>query len=283
MEKKLNSLKKMLESNFIEIGDKESMNALNNNDESLFLSITECGLKWQKKKIESLFEVSSISIDDFESEVFKKCIEFEYISECLKPSKKNFYFINLSGLYYLDSKKNKNIKNLVVKKLQDNFYKEIKWVLKDEEKLIVSLLLIFNAFSEEKSFEFTTKNETKVWEFMKEDLSRGLVEIGICQSFQDKIDAKSTKYASGKNFLSGQPSILSRTGLFMPNNGSYYLELKTDADYDFLVSLLFNGFGYSEKLAFVELIENLGRDLFMNSVLEDIFDFNDKLRSMLLH
>ena len=283
MEKKLNSLKKMLESNFIEIGDKESMNALNNNDESLFLSITECGLKWQKKKIESLFEVSSISIDDFESEVFKKCIEFEYISECLKPSKKNFYFINLSGLYYLDSKKNKNIKNLVVKKLQDNFFKEIKWVLKDEEKLIVSLLLIFNAFSEEKSFEFTTKNETKVWEFMKEDLSRGLVEIGICQSFQDKIDAKSTKYASGKNFLSGQPSILSRTGLFMPNNGSYYLELKTDADYDFLISLLFNGFGYSEKLAFVELIENLGRDLFMNSVLEDIFDFNDKLRSMLLH
>tara|TARA_B110000090_G_scaffold141249_1_gene155260 strand:+ start:452 stop:1303 length:852 start_codon:yes stop_codon:yes gene_type:complete len=283
MEKKLNSLKKILESNFIEIGDKESMNALNNNDESLFLSITECGLKWQKKKIESLFEVSSISIDDFESEVFKKCIEFEYISECLKPSKKNFYFINLSGLYYLDSKKNKNIKNLVVKKLQDNFYKEIKWVLKDEEKLIVSLLLIFNAFSEEKSFEFTTKNETKVWEFMKEDLSRGLVEIGICQSFQDKIDAKSTKYASGKNFLSGQPSILSRTGLFMPNNGSYYLELKTDADYDFLISLLFNGFGYSEKLAFVELIENLGRDLFMNSVLEDIFDFNDKLRSMLLH
>ena len=283
MEKKLNSLKKMLESNFIEIGDKESMNALNNNDESLFLSITECGLKWQKKKIESLFEVSSISIDDFESEVFKKCIEFEYISECLKPSKKNFYFINLSGLYYLDSKKNKNIKNLVVKKLQDNFYKEIKWVLKDEEKLIVSLLLIFNAFSEEKSFEFTTKNETKVWEFMKEDLSRGLVEIGICQSFQDKIDAKSTKYASGKNFLSGQPSILSRTGLFMPNNGSYYLELKTDADYDFLISLLFNGFGYSEKLAFVELIENLGRDLFMNSVLEDIFDFNDKLRTTLLH
>ena len=283
MEKKLNSLKKMLESNFIEIGDKESMNALNNNDESLFLSITECGLKWQKKKIESLFEVSSISIDYFESEVFKKCIEFEYISECLKPSKKNFYFINLSGLYYLDSKKNKNIKNLVVKKLQDNFYKEIKWVLKDEEKLIVSLLLIFNAFSEEKSFEFTTKNETKVWEFMKEDLGRGLVEIGICQSFQDKIDAKSTKYASGKNFLSGQPSILSRTGLFMPNNGSYYLELKTDADYDFLISLLFNGFGYSEKLAFVELIENLGRDLFMNSVLEDIFDFNDKLRSMLLH
>jgi hypothetical protein len=283
MEKKLNSLKKILESNFIEIGDKESMNALNNNDESLFLSITECGLKWQKKKIESLFEKSSISIDDFESEVFEKCIEFEYISECLKPSKKNFYFINLSGLYYLDSKKNKNIKNLVVKKLEDNFYKEIKWFLKDEEKLIVSLLLIFNAFSEEKSFEFTTKNETKVWAFMKEDLSRGLVEIGICQSFQDKIDAKSTKYASGKNFLSGQPSILSRTGLFMPNNGSYYLELKTDADYDFLVSLLFNGFGYIEKLAFVELIEKLGRDLFMNSVLEDVFDFNDKLRSILLH
>jgi hypothetical protein len=283
MEKELYNLKKILQSNFIEIGDKESMNALKNNDESLFLSITECGLKWQKKKIESLFEVSSINIDEFESVVFKKCIESEYISECLKPSKKNYYFINLSGLYYLESKKNKNLKNLVVKKLQDNFYKEIRWVLKDEEKLIVSLLIIFNAFSEEKAFEFTTNNETKVWEFMKEDLSKGLVEIGLCQSFQDKIYAKSTKYASGKNFLSGQPSILSRTGLFIPNNGSYYLELKTDADYEFLVSLLFDGFGYSEKLAYVQLIERFGRDLFMNSILEDIFDFNDKLRSMLLH
>jgi hypothetical protein len=283
MEKELYNLKKILQSNFIEIGDKESMNALKNNDESLFLSITECGLKWQKKKIESLFEVSSINIDEFESVVFKKCIESEYISECLKPSKKNYYFINLSGLYYLESKKNKNLKNLVVKKLQDNFYKEIRWVLKDEEKLIVSLLIIFNAFSEEKAFEFTTNNETKVWEFMKEDLSKGLVEIGLCQSFKDKIYAKSTKYASGKNFLSGQPSILSRTGLFIPNNGSYYLELKTDADYEFLVSLLFDGFGYSEKLAYVQLIERFGRDLFMNSILEDIFDFNDKLRSMLLH
>lgn len=283
MEKELNDLKKILQSNFIEIGDKESMNALNNNDHSLFLSITECGLKWQKKKIESLFELSSINMDEFENEVFKRCIDSEYISECLKPSKKNFYFINLSGLYYLESKKNKNLNNLVVKKLQNNFYKEIRWVLKDEEKLIVSLLIIFNAFSEEKSFEFTISNETKVWEFMKEDLSRGLVEIGICQSFQDKIGAKSTKYASGKNFLSGQPSILSRTGLFIPKNGRYYLDLKVEADFDFLASLLFNGYGYSEKLAYVELLEKLGRDLFMNSVLEDIFDFNDRLRSIILH
>ena len=63
MEKKLNSLKKMLESNFIEIGDKESMNALINNDESLFLSITECGLKWQKKKksLDSI-EVTKVSL-----------------------------------------------------------------------------------------------------------------------------------------------------------------------------------------------------------------------------
>jgi len=283
MDKELSDLKKILQSNFLEIGDKDSVNALKNNDESLFLSITECGLKWQKKKIESLFEVSSINVYDFESDVFKKCIKSEYISECLKPSKKNFYFINLTGLYYLESKKNKTLKNLVIKKLQDNFYSEIKWVLKDEEKLIISLLIIFNAFSEEKAFEITTNNETKIWEFMKEGLSKGLVEIGICKSFQDKIDAKSTKYASGKNFLSGQPSLLSRTGLFIPNNGSYYLKLKTEADYDFLVSLLFDGYGYSEKLAFVELIEKLGRDLFMNSVLEDIFEFNEKLRNTILH
>lgn len=189
---------------------------------------------------------------------------------------------HLSGLYYLESKKNKNLKNLVVKKIQDSFYKEIRWVLKDEEKLIVSLLIIFNAFSEEKAFEFTTNNEAKIWEFMKKDLSKGLVKVGICQSFENKIGAKSTKYASGKNFLSGQPSILSRTGLFIPNNGRYYLELNTNADYEFLISLIFDGFGYSEKLAYVELIEQLGRELFMNSLLKDIFYFKDKLRSALL-
>ena len=283
MDKTLNNLKKILQLKFIEIDEKESKNILNNNEKSLFLSVTECGLKWQKKKIENLFELSSININDFESEVFKKCIELDYISECLKPSKKSFYFINLSGLYYLESKKNKNLKNLVVKKLQDKFYKKIKWVLKDEEKLIVSLLIIFNALSKEKAFEFNVKNEIKVWAFMKEELSSGLVEIGICQSFQDKIDAKSTKYASGKNFLSGQPSILSRTGLFIPNNGSYYLDLNADADYEFLASLLFYGHGYSEKLAYVKLMDKLGRDLFLNSILEDIFDFNDKLRTILLH
>ena len=49
MDKELNNLKKTLQSNFIEIGNNESMNTLNNNNDSLFLSITESGLKWQKK------------------------------------------------------------------------------------------------------------------------------------------------------------------------------------------------------------------------------------------
>lgn len=283
MDNQLKSLKEKLFDSFQNLGAKDAVSLLKSNGNSLFLAVTECGLKWQKKKIEILFEDSAFRKEEFENETFEQLLKLEYVSECLKPSKKDTYFINLNGLYYLESKKNKNLKKLVVKKLQDNFYKKIKWVLKDEEKLIVSLLIIFNAFSEEKAFEFTAKNEIKVWEFMKEDLSKGLVEIGICHSFQDKIDAKSTKYASGKNFLSGQPSILSRTGLFMPNNGSYYLNLNTDADSHFLVSLLFDGFGYKEKLAYVELIEKFGRDLFMNSVLEDIFDFNDKLRTILLH
>ena len=258
------------------------MNSLRNNEESLFLSITECGLKWQKKKIESLFEISSVNMGEFQIEVFKKCVNSEYISECLKPSMANYYFINLSGLYYLESKKTKNLKNLVVKKIQDNFYKEIRWVLKDEEKLIVSLLIIFNAFSEENAFEFTTNNEAEIWEFMKKDLANGLVHVGICQPFDDKIGAKSTKYASGKNFLSGHPSILSRTGLFIPNNGKYYLALNTNADYEFLISLIFCDFGYSEKFAYVQLIEQLGRELFINSLLKDVFSFQDNLRSAIL-
>lgn len=283
MDKQFNKLKNILLTNFQEVGGKESTSILKNNNQSLFLSITECGLKWQKKKIESLFEMSSIFKDDLEQDTLKACINSEYISECLKPSKKDFYFINLSGLYYLESKKIGNLKTLVIKLLQNNFYKEIKWVLKDEEKLIVSLLIIFNAFNEESAFKFSSDNENDIWDFMKTNLALGLEQVGICDSFQEKIDAKSTKYASGKNFMSGQPSILSRTGLFIPNNGVYHLELKNESDFEFLVDLLFDDLGYSEKLDYVELIEKLGRELFMKSILPDIFVLNENLRSKILH
>ena len=283
MDKQLNKLKNILHSNLEEIGGKDSINILKSNNESLFLSITECGLNWQKKKIEGLFEMSAIPKGEIGDETLRDCLSSEFISECLKPSKKGFYFVNLSGLYYLESKKISNLKFLVVKLLQNNFYKEVKWVLKDEEKLIVSLLIIFNAFSADDAFKFFPESENKIWDFMKTNLALGLNKIGVCASFQDKIEAKSTKYASGKNFMSGQPSILSRTGLFIPNNGAYHLELKSDADFDFLVILLFNGFGYSEKLSYVELIEELGRELFMNSLLPNIFIFNETLRAKILH
>ena len=283
MDKQLNKLNNSLLTNLEEISGKESASILKSNNESLFLAITECGLKWQKKNVETLFESSSIHKDSFDEETLKECMNSEYISECLKPSKKDFFFINLSGLYYLESKKNKNLKLLVVKMLQNSFYKEIKWVLKDEEKLIVSLLIIFNAFNTNNAFKFSPNNENDIWEFMKNNLASGLTKIAICSSFQEKIDAKSTKYKSGKSFMSGQPSILSRTGLFIPNNGEYNLELKTDADYQFLVDLIFDGFGYSEKLAYVELIEKLGRELFMQSILPNIFVFNEILRTKILH
>lgn len=283
MDRQLNTLKNILLANLIKIGGKECANIIKNNEESLFLTIAECGLKWQKKKVESLFDMSSIHKDNLEPETFKAIISSEYVSECLKPSKKEYFFINLSGLYYLESKRNSNLKILVVKLLQNSFYKEMKWVLKDEEKLIVSLLILFNAFNKNNAFNFSSSNENIIWDFMKNNLAKGLTNIGVCVSFQDKIEAKSTKYRSGKSFMSGQPSILSRTGLFVPNNGTYHLELITDADFEFLVTLLFDGFGYTEKLAYVELIEQLGRDLFMESILTDIFSFNEKLRKIILH
>lgn len=283
MDSQLNILKNILLTNFLEVGGKESANVIKNNKESLFLSITECGLKWQKKKIESLFEMSSIHKDNLEQETLKAIINSENVSECLKPSKKEYFFINLTGLYYLESKRNSNLKILVVKLLQNNFYKEIKWVLKDEEKLIISLLIVFNSFDEANAFKFSTSNENIIWDFMKNNLAKGLVDIGVCMSFKDKIEAKSTKYASGKSFISGQLSLLSRTGLFVPNNGAYHLELITEADFEFLVSLLFDGFGYTEKLAYIELIEQLGRELFMESILTEIFSFNEKLRKVILH
>ena len=279
----LNELRNNLRIRLEEVGGKESTNILINNNDSLFLSITECGLKWQKKKIENLFEISAVFNEEVDDVDLKDSIDAGYVSECLKPSKRGFYFINLNGLYYLESKKISNLKTSVIILLQNNFYKEIKWSLKDEEKLIVSLLIIFNAFSSENAFKFSSKNENEIWEFMKTSLAFGLSEIGICGSFQEKIEAKSTKYASGKNFMSGQPSILSRTGLFVPNNGEYHLHLTNNADNQFLVDMLFDGYGYTEKLAFVELIETLGRDLFMKSILKDIFSFNEALRKTILH
>lgn len=283
MEKLLNELRNNLLNKLDKISGNEAFTILKKNNDSLFLSVTEYGLKWQKKKIENLFESSSFFKESVDNNILNACIDAEYVSECLKPSKRDYYFINLNGLYYLESKKISNLKTSVIKLLQNNFYKDIKWLLKDEEKLIVSLLIIFNAFSSDSSFKFTLEIENAIWDFMKNDLASGLVEIGICNSFQEKIEAKSTKYASGKNFISGHPSILSRTGLFIPNNGEYHLELNTEADYLFLVDLLFKDLGYPKKLAFVELIENEGRNLFMKSILSDIFIFNEELRKAILH
>lgn len=279
MDKELHLLKNKMTEQFTEIGGREINSILSKNNDSLFLSVTECGLKWQKKKIENLFEQSALHKDEISDDTIKS----EYVTECLKPSKRDFYFINLNGLIYLESKKEKKIANKLSALLQDNFYQEIKWTLKDEEKLIVTLLLLFNALNSNNTFKFEQKTEDAIWEFMKVEISNGLSNIGICSSFEEKVQAKSTKYASGKNFMSGHPNLLSRSGLFIPNNGEYHLELNTVSDYEFLVSLLFEGCGYSEKLEYVNLIDDLGRELFMNSILTDIFELNEQVRKTISH
>ena len=60
MEKLLNELRNNLKISFNNIGDVESEKILNEYEDSLFLSITYCGLNWQKKKIEALFENGSV-------------------------------------------------------------------------------------------------------------------------------------------------------------------------------------------------------------------------------
>jgi hypothetical protein len=282
MEKLLNKLRDKLRTSFINIGDIESKKNLTKYEDSLFLSITNCGLNWQKKKIESLFENGSVSELEIDSDEMKLVKENGWISECLKPSKKGHYFINLNGLYSIEKKKKSNLKTNLIDILQNNFYQGINWTLKDEEKLIISLLIIFNAFDKESSFSFTKESEEVIWEFMKTKLAKGLEEIGVCNSFIKKIDDKSTKYASAQNFISGHPNVLSRTGFFIPNNGKYHLALKEANDEFFLVNLLFSELGYFEKVKYVELIELLGRELFMKSILKDKFYFNESLRKKIL-
>jgi hypothetical protein len=282
MEKLLNDLRTNLKISFINIQNSESEKTLYKYQDSLFLSITESGLNWQKKKIESLFESGSLNENELDENDFEICKQQGLISECLKPSKKGFYFINLNGLYFIESKRISNLKVSLINQLQHNFYQEINWNLKDEEKLIISLLIIFNAFNDNSSFKLTKENEKEIWLFVKTKLASGLEEIGICKSFETKIEDKSTKYVSAQNFISGHPSILSRTGFFIPNNGKYHLDLKDDSENLFLVDLLFKDLGYAVKLKYVELIEQLGRELFMQSILKDKFYFNEDLRKTML-
>jgi len=282
MEKLLDSLKDKMLTKFKELENGKFVSFLEKNERSLFLTVSESGLNWQKKKIENLFESSAIYKDSISFDNLMIAIEKDYVSECMKPSKKGFYFINLNGLYFIESKNYSNLGLSLISILQSNFYKEIKWVLTDEEKLIVSLLILFNAFNEDKAFRFTISNEVKVWDFMMSDLANGLSEIGICKSFNGKIALKNTKYTSGKNFISGYPSILSRTGLFVPKNGNYYLKLTKDTDYIFLIGLLFDKVGFNEKVEYIKLMESYGKYLFENSIIDDIFVFNEKFRKVLL-
>ncbi len=282
MEKLLYELKNNLRNSFVNIGDVESEKILAKYENSLFLAISYCGLNWQKKKIESLFENGSICKLNIDSNELNNILEQGLITECLKPSKKGFYFINLKGLYAIEKKKINNLKINLIEILQNNLYQDINWILKDEEKLIISLLIIFNAFNSENSFSINKENEEVIWFFMKTKLAKGLEEIGICNSFDKKIEDKSTKYASAQNFISGHPNVLSRTGFFIPNNGKYNLNITEVNDEKFLIDLLFSGFGFIEKLKYVELIESLGRDLFMQSILTDKFYFNESLRKKIL-
>ena len=282
MEKLLYELKNNLRNSFINIGDIESEKIYAKYENSLFLAISHCGLNWQKKKIESLFENGSISELNIDSDELYDILEQGLITECLKPSKKGFYFISLKGLYNIEKKKINSLKINLIEILQNNFYQEINWILKDEEKLIISLLIIFNAFNSENSFILNKENEGEIWTFMKTKLAKGLEEIGICNSFDKKIDDKSTKYSSAQNFISGHPNVLSRTGFFIPNNGKYNLNIVEVNDEKFLIDLLFSGFGYVEKVKYVELIESLGRGLFMQSILKDKFFFDENLRKKIL-
>lgn len=282
MEKTLYELKNNLRNSFIEIGDVEGEKVFTKFENSLFLAISYCGLNWQKKKIESLFENGSISKINLDSNDLDIVLEQGLITECLKPSKKGFYFISLKGLYHIEKKKINNLKINLIEILQNNFYQEINWTIKDEEKLIISLLIIFNAFNSKNSFSLNKENEDAIWLFMKTRLAKGLEEIGLCNTFDKKIDDKSTKYASAQNFISGHPNVLSRTGFFIPNNGKYYLNINENNEAKFLIDLLFSGFGYVEKVKYVELIESLGRELFMQSILKDKFYFDEKLRRNIL-
>ena len=57
MDNQLKSLKEKLFDNFQNLGAKDGVSLLKSNGNSLFLAVTECGLKWQKKKIEILLRI----------------------------------------------------------------------------------------------------------------------------------------------------------------------------------------------------------------------------------
>ena len=283
MDKLLNELQAQLKANYIEIAGQEGSRTLNIHNDSLILSIIESSLSWNKKKIETLFETSSKIYSIFPEEAFNSCVGEGYISKCLKPSLNDNYFINLNGLNYLESKKTKDIISSLLIVLQNSFYQDTDWKIKDEEKLILSILILFNAINPENSFQITTINEDKIWEFMKWELAPVLVKIGICNSFEAKILAKSTKYASAKNFISGQPDKISRSRIFVPSNGKYFLNLTSTAEKQFLVILLFSNISFQIRLDFIKEMELLGQYLYHHSLSDKQFVFDDELQKLILN
>lgn len=278
MRKIIHELKDKLESVYNELG--KSSNEVSS---SLLLEIIQSCLNWQKKKAESFFESAALHESKFSSEDILWAKENGYVTECLKPTKKNEYFLNLTGLYLLENNKIGDIEIGVMQILQKQFYKKVQWTIKDEEKVILVVLLLFNSIGEAKALEIKTNLKSeKIWSFIIEELMPELTSIGVCSSFEDKIKANSTKYQSIQTFFSGQPATLSRSGLFIPDGGKYYLEIYSKEEKKFLVSMLIDKLNFKQRVQLVEIIDKFGRNLFTKSILLEPFEWYGELKDFFL-
>ena len=160
----------------------------------------------------------------------------------------------------------------------------MKWTINDEERLIIIILILCNAFAKEDALSMDSlkveNKENSFWAYIKSDIMPTLNSIGLCNSFDAKIENNNTKYRSLRSFFSHLAN-LSRSGLCIPDGGSYYLNCKLIEEKEFLVDLLCGDKEFKTRIALLSKITNFGRELYINNFLTSQFELDKEFRDLI--
>ena len=282
MEKILKILQRELKKSF------EKVSQIKEYD-SLLEEILNESLSWQKKKTESLFEDASLSeteLEEYELEEYEleEALANDWIHKCYKPTKKNQYFLSLVGLYKYENGRSSKLDVNLMKILQSHLYPEMKWTINDEERVIIIILILCDAFEKEDSLSIdklkVENKESNFWEYIKDKIMPKLHEIGLCNSFETKIENNNTKYQSLKNFFSHLAN-LSRSSLCIPDGGAYYLNCESIEEKKFLIDLLCGDKEFKTRIELLNAISNFGRELYIDNFLNEQFELNKEFKDLI--
>lgn len=252
--------------------------------DSLLEAILNESLSWQKKKTETLFEGAALSKENLQEYEFEEALASGWIHKCYKPTKKNQYFLSLVGLYKYENGRSSKLDINLMKILQSHLYPEIKWTINDEERVIIIILIISNAFTKKNALSMQNlrveDKENSFWDYIKNDIMSTLNNIGLCNSFEAKIENNNTKYSSLRNFFSHLAN-LSRSSLCIPDGGAYYLNCESIEEKKFLIDLLCGDKEFKTRIELLNAISNFGRELYIDNFLNEQFELDKEFRDLI--